>query len=177
MVRAYRHPWRAAGHCALFIMLAAFAVSFTTPATAEARSSSRLDRTERAVVRELNEVRRAHGLPRLHVNRALARAANSHCSDMLRANFFAHASSNGTSMAARVRRFKPARRLGETLAYVPRGSRSSVAQYVVSMWMNSPGHRAVILTRGFRRVGVARQRGALGANRVSVFTADFSSVR
>jgi uncharacterized protein YkwD len=59
---------------------------------------------------------------------------------------------------------------------MPRRSSNSASR-VVQMWMASPGHRAVILTRGFRRIGIGRRSGALGSTRAIVYTADFSSRR
>ena len=58
---------------------------------------------------------------------------------MLRADFFAHSSSNGTSPFDRIRRYRHSRAVGETLAYVPKGGRTT-ARAVVKMWMNSPPH-------------------------------------
>ena len=43
--------------------------------------------------------------------------------------------------------------------------------------MESPGHRAIILTAGFRRVGVAARTGQLGGDRMTVVTADFAGRR
>jgi uncharacterized protein YkwD len=157
--------------------LAILAFGVAAPAPAEA-ASARLDRQEKRVVRFINSIRRAHGLPGLKVSRSLNRAANYHSWEMVVGNFFAHSSRNGTSSAQRVRRFKRARRVGENLAYVPGSSRTNAAWTVVEMWMNSPGHRAVLLSPGFRRLGVARKSGSLGGGRRGiVFTADFTSRR
>jgi uncharacterized protein YkwD len=43
------------------------------------------------------------------------------------------------------------------------------------MWMNSPGHRAILLSGKFRRIGLAKRTGSLGGNRACVVTADFAS--
>ena len=43
--------------------------------------------------------------------------------------------------------------------------------------MESPGHREIMLTAGFRRIGVAARTGQLGADRMMVVTADFASRR
>lgn len=157
--------------------LAILAVGATAPAPAEA-ASARLDRQEKRVVRFINSIRQARGLPRLKVSRSLNRAANYHSWEMVVGNFFSHSSRNGTSTAKRVRRYKRARRIGENLAFVPRSKRSNAAWTVVEMWMNSPGHRAVLLSPSFRRLGVARKSGSLGGGRRGiVFTADFTSRR
>ena len=40
--------------------------------------------------------------------------------------------------------------------------------------MNSPPHRAIILTAEFRRIGIARRWGSLGGAGKAVVTADFA---
>ncbi len=144
---------------------------------AEARGGrERLDRVERAVIRLVNQRRARAGLPRVRRSRALNRAADAHSREMARRRFFAHSSANGASATARVRRFRRARRTGETIAWTSaRGGRK--ARRVVRMWMASPGHRAALMTRAFRRVGVARRTGRWGGGRVAVFTLDLQSRR
>jgi uncharacterized protein YkwD len=143
------------------------------PATAAAGSG--MNRAERALVRELNEVRASHGLARLRPNRALGRAADRHSRDMLRSDFFDHSSSDGTPFDRRVRRHTDARYVGETLAAI--GRRRGGAGTVVRMWMRSPPHRAIVLSPAFRRVGIARRWGTLGGSKMAVVTADFASRR
>lgn len=157
-------------------VLAAAGALWAPGVPAAEAAGTRLDRAEQAVVRAINHARSAHGLAPLRADWRLQRAADAHCRDMLRADFFAHSSSDGTPMTARVSRYRPSRRLGETLAVV-QGSRRRAARRVVSSWMASPGHRAAILSDGFRRVGVARRRGRLGSRRAAVYTADFASRR
>jgi uncharacterized protein YkwD len=48
---------------------------------------------------------------------------------------------------------------------------------VVSMWMNSGSHRAVLLSSRFKSVGVARRGGRLHGGRACMVTADFASRR
>lgn len=143
------------------------------PAAAEARKMSR---GERAVVNRINDLRASYGLGALKGDRKLARAARAHSRDMLRADFFAHTSSNGTSTFDRVRRYKRVSLIGETLAYMPKGGATS-ARSVVFMWINSPSHLAVLTTRRFRRVGISKRRGELNGQRVTIWTADFSTRR
>lgn len=150
-------------------LVCALTSTVLVPNAAEAR----MNRAEKRVVKGVNAVRAANGLPRLHRDRRLARAADAHSRDMLRAGFFAHPSSDGTSPVDRIRRFKPAGALGETLAYTPlRGPHGPRA--VVRMWVNSPGHLAVMRAPGLRRVGVAKRRGTLNGVRVLVWTADYA---
>ena len=53
--------------------------------------------------------------------------------------------------------------------------RRADAQRVVRMWMNSPGHRKVLLARSSGRIGVGKCTGRFGTVSAAVFTADFAS--
>ncbi|HET9740548.1 MAG TPA: CAP domain-containing protein [Solirubrobacteraceae bacterium] len=147
-----------------------------TPAPAKAGKAS-MNARERAVVRSINRQRAHHGLGQVRASGALARAADYHSWEMLDANYFAHESRNGGPFDARVRRFTRRRALGETLAMLGGGCRRGMATRVVRMWMNSPGHRAILLSSSFRRVGIGARAGSLGSGRACVVTADFASRR
>ena len=140
----------------------------TAAAPAAQAAGPRLDRGERSIIRAINRARARYALPRLHAGGRLARAADAHSRSMLAGDYFAHG-----SFAARVRRFASFRKLGETLAM---SSRCSGRRFV-SMWLHSPPHAAVLLSRSFRRVGVGRRVGRLGAQRTCMVTADFASRR
>lgn len=137
-------------------------------------AQAKMSRAERAVVKRVNKLRAEHGLRGLHRDRRLARAADAHSRDMLRSGFFAHESSNGTSTYHRVRRYRRSNLIGETLAYQPVAGNTSPAQ-IVRMWRQSPGHLAVLTTKRFRRIGVAKRRGVLFGQKVTVWTADLAS--
>ena len=138
------------------------------PQCAPSHAGSRIDGGERAVVRAINRARAVHGLRALRSHRRLARAADAHTRSMLRSDYFSHG-----AFSARVRRYVSFRRIGETIAMTTRCS----PRKVVRMWLNSPPHRAVLLAGGFRRIGVGRRKGRLGATRACVVTADFGSRR
>jgi uncharacterized protein YkwD len=137
-------------------------------------AQARMSRAERSVVKRVNKLRAEHGLRGLHADGRLARAADSHSRDMLNADFFAHESSNGTSAYNRIRHYRRSNLIGETLAYQPVAGNTSPAA-IVRMWKNSPGHLAVLTTGRFRRIGVAKRRGVLFGQTVTVWTADLSS--
>jgi uncharacterized protein YkwD len=146
------------------------------PASAGATTSAAgagLDGFERAVIEGVNAARAQQGLAPVRAHRRLSRAADVHSRDMLRADFFDHPSSDGTSWERRVRRYSDANMVGETLAYVRTGGGG--AGGVVQMWLDSPPHRAIVLEPRFRRIGVARRWGTLATARTGVVTADFSS--
>jgi uncharacterized protein YkwD len=153
---------------ALALCCALTTLFFVASAPAAQAAGPRLDRGERAIVRAINRVRAHQGLRRLHAGHRLARAADAHSRSMLRADYFAHG-----AFASRVRRYASFKRVGETLAWSSRCG----ARTFVRMWMRSPGHRAVLLSRGFRRVGIGRRTGRLGSRRACVVTADFASRR
>jgi uncharacterized protein YkwD len=158
----------------LAAMTAVLAVFMPSVAHADATSAS-TDHVERDIISKLNRIRSRDGLPHLHSNRALARAADYHCADMLRADFFAHSSSNGQSMESRVESYRESEWVGETLAYVPKRGAGHQAARIVRMWMHSPPHRAALLDGRFSRIGVARRVGQLDGQRSIVFTADLAS--
>lgn len=127
------------------------------------------DDLERAVVRRINEQRTRRDLPILRTSSALARTAARHSVRQLRRDRLSH-----RALGSRMRRAVSARRVGEVVAFVPSGTRRR-ARTVVRMWMRSPSHRRVLLTRSFRRVGVGRRYGSLGGRPGTVMTADFAS--
>jgi uncharacterized protein YkwD len=142
-----------------------------------AANKARLDSRERAIVRGINYQRSRYGLAALRSSGRLARAADHHSWEMLHANYFAHSSANGESFASRVRRYVNHRALGETLAMLGGGCGRGSARTVVRMWMNSPPHRAVLLSSSYRKIGLAKRTGSLGGTRACLVTADFASRR
>ena len=146
------------------------------PSAGARGGAERLERAERAVLRAMNAQRRNFGLPPLRASVRLARAADFHTRDMLVRSYFAHTSASGVAFAARIRRFARARAVGETLAMLS-SCGAGMPAAVVTMWMNSPPHRAVLLSPSFRRVGIGRRAGRLRGAPACVVTADFGSRR
>jgi uncharacterized protein YkwD len=138
---------------------------------------ARLDARERAIVRGINRARARHGVAPVVASRRLSRAADYHSWEMLDADYFAHASRDGGPFYERVRRFVHKRALGETLALLGGRCGRRSPRRVVRMWMHSPGHRAILLSPRYRRVGVGRRFGSLAGRRACVVTADFGSRR
>jgi uncharacterized protein YkwD len=142
-----------------------------------AAGPAHLDKREKAMIRGINRQRAHYGLAAVRPSRRLARAADYHSWEMLDANYFAHDSRDGGPFDARVRRFAKPRALGETLAMLGGGCGRRSAGRVVRMWMHSPGHRAILLSGRYRRIGLARRTGSLGSTHACVVTADFGSKR
>lgn len=125
-----------------------------------------------------NQQRAAHGLPPLRWSSLLARAAEGHSRDMVANVFFSHDSPDGRSPGDRIDSvgYLPsdaAWAYGENIAWGS-GPYSTPAS-IMRGWMESPGHRANILDRRFRDLGLGLVTGAprldlLGA---ATYTADF----
>jgi uncharacterized protein YkwD len=151
---------------------AACGVPAGTPTTRESEAAF-----ERATACELAEVRAARSLPALRRARGLDRAAERQARDMVERRYFSHTSPEGDDVLDRVRashylRRWPSFRLGEVLAWGTGSLGSPPA--IVQAWLNSPGHRRLVLKRGFRDVGIGVVAGypfgsAAGATYAVVF--------
>ena len=117
---------------------------------AHRRSGARARRV--AVGCLVNKARTAAGLRGFAWNRALARAATRHARDMTRRRYFAHQRAGGPSLIRRTRAagFR-GRNVGEAIAYGC--GRLATPASIVSAWLHSPGHRAILLSRR-SRVGI-----------------------
>jgi uncharacterized protein YkwD len=148
--------WLTATFAALVLLL---------PSTAFAGAS----RAESALLKEMNRVRAAHGLPPLRCDARLERAARSHTNAMLETGVFRHG-----AFGSRMERFAvPGRLAGENLAW---GSGSEgTARAIVDAWLASAEHRANLLRPSFRLVGVGDRVGPFqGVSAAHVVTADFA---
>lgn len=125
---------------------------------------------EENLVDAINRVRVARGVPPLRVGPRLQRAARAHSRAMARSGSLTHG-----SWYQRLRSFGVrGRMVGENIAWGAGSDASPSA--IVGMWLASPPHRATMLTRGFRRIGVGIAVGSMaGFSGASFATADFSS--
>jgi uncharacterized protein YkwD len=130
----------------------------------------------------LNRERRARGMRKLRTNKRLGRAARGHASDMAQRDYFAHDSLSGQSFTDRIRHtgyLSHARSwtVGENLAWGT-GHKGSPREIVVA-WMNSPEHRANILQRRFREIGIGVVGGAPQGNAQggATYATDFGARR
>jgi uncharacterized protein YkwD len=117
---------------------------------------------ERATLCLLNRQRARRKLRPLKSNRRLARAARVHAEDMIVRRFFAHVSPEGRDFIARIRDtgYLRVRRwlVGENIGW---GSQErSTPEHAVRLWMASPTHRANVLSRRYREIGIAVAWGA-----------------
>jgi uncharacterized protein YkwD len=151
-------------------------------ATGRSRTASAMAALESTVVSRLNQVRRSRGLRPLRFNHKLRAAAVFHSRDMGRRGYFEHNSITGMPFWRRIERFYPSRgfrswTVGENLLW---GSDTYGAAFAVREWMNSPPHRANILSRDWREVGIgavhfASAPGEYRGRGVTIVTADFGA--
>jgi uncharacterized protein YkwD len=128
-------------------------------------SSAAAAPAEHEAIDALNDVRRAHGLTPLRESESLNRSSGQYARKMLRNDFFGHGPSIDVAGG-----FRSA---GETLAY--HTGWAAQPRQTISRWMNSPGHRAVLLSPGFRWVGMGLARGRLGSSGVTMWVAHIGS--
>jgi uncharacterized protein YkwD len=96
---------------------------------------------ERQVIDQMNAERAARGLWPLRVDLHLVASARRHNGWMARTGNLVHTSAN----------------VGENIAMGQRDYLEAVRD-----WMNSPGHRANMLSRGYTRVGASAYRAPSG---------------
>jgi uncharacterized protein YkwD len=141
-----------------------------------------LDVAGRATVCLVNRERTQRGLKALTLNQILSSASLEHSTDMVRRDYFEHATPEGRSVGDRLRAAGYARGVrasaGENLAYGV-GKKATPAA-IVNAWMHSPGHRADILRPTFTEIGIGI---ALGAptpagdkTNSATYTTDFGGV-
>jgi uncharacterized protein YkwD len=145
-------------------------VATPPPPVAHVAAASRFDR---AIVREVNAARAYVGQRPVVLTARLRRLAKHHTLDMLRRNSFSH-DGDGTSFSTRINRSVHYEKVGETLALMPR---HVSARRVVRAWLQSPGHRAVLLDASYRRIGVCGANGDIGRGSAFAITADFATWR
>src|SRR3954471_12695734 len=124
----------------------------------------------------LNQQRRAHGLRALKLDSKLGRAAGGHAHDMVNRHFFAHNSLNGASFSSRIKRtgWTRARRswtVAENIGWG--GGTLATPRAMVSAWMHSAGHRANILSRSFRMIGIGIANGVPTGGSGATYATDF----
>ena len=121
----------------------------------------------------LNDIRRDHKLPPFMASAALRSAARAHSADMIARDYFEHDSPD-EAFGTRVRHYLDSPLVGENIAWGT--GRYGTPEGLVSLWMNSPTHRHIILMPSLQRVGLGVATGTFKGNAGAVMaTADFSS--
>jgi len=127
-----------------------------------------IDAEEWAVVDLINAERALLGLSAVGLDDRLSALADQHSADMALSGCFQHDSCDGTSWVTRMQSGYPTAGIGEIIA-----AGYSNAASVVQAWMESPGHKAQILTAGYQALGVGLIRGGSYG---TYWTVDFGSL-
>ena len=117
---------------------------------------------EDAVLCLHNKIRSERGLPLLEENSKLRKAALGHSAAMVSQGFFDHISPDGSEFTDRIIAARYAKRndawtLGENLAWGT--GEYSTADGMMAAWMASSGHRANILKKAYREIGIGIRTG------------------
>lgn len=154
--------------CVALATCAATAAVAYPRAEASASSSTRLTSRESALTARVNRARASHGLAPLHVDQRLVRAARSHTEAIVSSGVFEH----GRFWVWIEREGVSGGRLAETLGWSAPADGSEAR--IVTGWLHSPGHRAILLDRRLRDVGIGVHVGPFkGQPNAVVATADF----
>ena len=163
---------------ATLLLCGAILALVTSPALA---TGVHLSSAEKQVLTLVNQQRAAHHLAPLRAQASLFRSARAHTDNMATVPFFSHDSPNGSTPGERAIAAGYTTRgcrswmIGEAIAWGSAGY-ASPAQ-IVRGWMKSPPHRAILLGRSFRDVGIgvavgAYQDAGLRLDDVTYFTLD-----
>jgi uncharacterized protein YkwD len=145
------------------LVLCALVACLIVPALPAAGASAASG--EDQMLAKINNYRAKNGLPKVRKSKSLTRSAERYSWKQMNNGYFGHSS--------RIQASSKYRRLGEILAYIS-GSRARVDQ-AFRMWLNSGGHRAVIMDRGFRYAGAGLAQGRFRGKRAAIWTVQFGS--
>ena len=163
------------------VIVAGLLLSTAGVATAGRTSgSARLSTLDSTLLVQINDLRTAHRLRPLKLSPQLTVAADQHTTEMGRAGYFAHDSLDHTPFWKRIERSYPSAgstswSVGENLLFVGRGVSAAEA---ITVWMNSPEHRANLLDPSWREIGISSRYsdaapGIYGNEAVTIITTDF----
>lgn len=92
----------------------------------------------------INGIRKQKGLSQCQLDVNLEQAAKNHCDDLFHHNFVSHIGSDGSTFIQRVRRTgREGDPSGEIICKGPGGK--NCIQAVCKAWLDSPGHRDIML--------------------------------
>jgi uncharacterized protein YkwD len=147
---APRNRTRLIGVLSLSLLAAAFGV----PASAAAADTMTVPQAELRMVDVLNADRSKAGLVPLRVDTRLMTLARNRSNDMSAKNYFSHTQPDGRDIfdliaAAKITWYGA----GEIIAWNNAEGLDASAAFAMEGWMNSPSHKAIIVSKGYNYVG------------------------
>jgi uncharacterized protein YkwD len=171
---------RAAAIFVVACLTLAVAGTATASPSQPARKAVALSSLEQGVLADLNAIRAQHDLAPLRLSTALTTSAREHSQEMATKGYFAHESADGSAFWKRIKLVYPQGAMrywsvGENLLW---SSPDVDPDGAMKLWMNSPEHRANILSPGWREVGISALHadaapGAFQGLDVTIVTTDF----
>jgi uncharacterized protein YkwD len=167
---------------ALAVALVAVLGAFVAPHASSSQANNRvtLSSLESGVLQQLNKIRVQHGLVPLKLNARLTAAATQHSREMGADGYFQHNSNDGMLFWKRIGHWYASSgygywSVGENLLW---SSPDVDPAGAMQLWMNSPEHRANILSARWREIGVsavhlANAPGTYKGLEVTIITTDF----
>ena len=148
--------------------------------SASSRPRASLSALETGVLQQLNAIRAQHGLVALKLSSDLTASAAQHSAEMGADGYFEHNSVDGTPFWKRIQHWYASNgygywSVGENLLW---SSPDVDPKGALTLWMNSPEHRANILAPRWREIGIsaahlAQAGGAYQNLPVTIITTDF----
>lgn len=128
--------------------------------------STTVTNNEQQVLQLCNQIRSKNGLPALTMNWQLERMGRIKAQDMANNGYFSHTSPTYGSPFQMMKSFG----ISYTYAGENIAAGQATPQAVVNGWLNSPGHRANILSKTYTQIGVGY---ATGGTYGSYWTQEF----
>jgi uncharacterized protein YkwD len=141
----------------LLLAVAPSAQAASCPHAGDLATALSLQDARAALLCAVDAERAQRSLPAVSESQQLSRAAQGHAMDMVTRRFFAHVTPGGSTLGERVGAtgYMRGRRdweLGEAIAWAQQPL--DTAASLVRAWLASPPHRAILLDRRFREVGI-----------------------
>jgi uncharacterized protein YkwD len=156
--------------------------ALAAPAAQSGKVANRvaLSSLESGVLSDLNKIRAQHGLQPVKISARLTASATQHSKEMGADGYFEHSSHDGTVFWKRINRWYGQNgygywSVGENLLW---SSPDVDPAGAMQLWMNSPEHRANILTARWREIGISAVHlpaapGTYKGLEVTIITTDF----
>jgi uncharacterized protein YkwD len=171
-----------AANTVIAVAVVALLGALAAPAAHSRKAANRvaLSSLESGVLSDLNKIRVQHGLQPVKISARLTASAAQHSKEMGADGYFEHNSHDGTAFWKRISRWYGRSgysywSVGENLLWSSPDVHPAGA---MQFWMNSPEHRANILTARWREIGVsavhfADAPGTYKGHQVTIITTDF----
>jgi hypothetical protein len=154
---------------AILLVLGLLASLLVAPGTAAAAGGMTISEAELAMVDALNVDRTTRGLVPVRVDSRLMAIARARSVDMATKDYFSHTQPDGRNVFDMISAQKITwYNAGEIIAWNNYPTLETSVAAANNQWLNSPGHKAIVVSTTFNYVGVGL---ALGDNGKKIWTA------